>query len=483
MSREYLCAGKIIEAILQKKIPLKSYCNKNKVGKTDYALAVETLKYVSVIKQIFDKAEISAESLDVNYGVLFVMAYELLFGKKKIRGGGAVKRAATSVLPAMQDALSSILKDSNESNAANLIPTEVRQSCALPKYIRINLLKGTYTECVNEIMSQFPSCRPDDMIPNLLVLPADTRGLGEHKLVTESRIIIQDKASCMPSQILFDAWLEAGIGCDFIDACAAPGNKTSHLASLIHQARLDHKSNAVIKTSKVFAFDKSPTRCELLRSRIKAAGADTIVAVTNHDFLTTDFHSEAFANVKSILLDPSCSGSGVARALDRVIEEKFANNGKGDKGNEKEEERIESLARFQLSAVLHAMNNDSVQLITYSTCSVHVQENEGVVARALAGQQPNPKFSPWRVAEPTRFRDWKSRGVACNGLTADDQQKLIRCYPEEGLNGFFVTLFVRDSIGTPIPTELGKRSGDFIIDQCLTKKIWKPTHRVYQFGM
>jgi putative methyltransferase len=528
MSREYLCAAKVLDAILSKKLSLKSYCSSHKVGKTDYALTVETMKYLSVLRQVYSRASVTAKSLDVGgEGIMYVMGYELLFGKKKIRGGGAVKRIMMATLPALQAALSAILAENpGTGGVADLIPLEVKQSIALPKYIRMNLLKVPAAACWQEINEQFAPLHPvlDSIIPNLVVLPADTRGLGQHEMVASNKVIIQDKASCMPSQILFDAYIEFGYaGYDIIDACAAPGNKTSHVASLLHEyrqhqqqleqpsrkQRLNEEGAAEnVVSSRIFAFDKSPTRCALLERRIKAAGADEIVTVRNQDFLTVEFASPTvsnsasssssspsatYSNVRAILLDPSCSGSGVARALDRMIED--TDNRKDE---EDEQKRIQSLAAFQLSAVLHAMNNDNIQLITYSTCSIHKEENEQVVASALSQQQPNPLFGRWRLSEPTRMKSWTSRGIPCEELTMDEQQKLIRCYPGEGLNGFFVSLFVRDRIsnsdGTmgdlagkkrkspselPKTTELGveREQQNPGTGRARPMRIWKPLHR------
>jgi 16S rRNA C967 or C1407 C5-methylase (RsmB/RsmF family) len=47
---------------------------------------------------------------------------------------------------------------------------------------------------------------------------------------------------------------------DIIDACAAPGNKTSHIAALTNRHRKELKC-------KIFAFDKNPVRAELLQKR------------------------------------------------------------------------------------------------------------------------------------------------------------------------------------------------------------------------
>lgn len=50
---------------------------------------------------------------------------------------------------------------------------------------------------------------------------------------------------------------------------------------------------------------------------------------------------------------------------------------------EMSESRLESLAEFQITALLHAFRFPNVKKVVYSTCSKHQQENEGVVQKAL----------------------------------------------------------------------------------------------------
>ncbi len=72
-------------------------------------------------------------------------------------------------------------------------------------------------------------------------------------------------------------------------------------------------------------------------------------------------------------------------------------------------------------------------------CSVHARENESVVADVL-----EEAFAlGFRLADP--FPAWHRRGVA--GLV-EGAQHLVRVDPDEdGTDGFFVALFVRDGEG------------------------------------
>ena len=70
-----------------------------------------------------------------------------------------------------------------------------------------------------------------------------------------------------------------------VDCCAAPGNKTTHVA-----ARLKGKG-------KVIAFDKDPKRWKRLQATVKKAGAGEVVEARLGDFLSIDPLAEEFSQV------------------------------------------------------------------------------------------------------------------------------------------------------------------------------------------
>ena len=80
MSRTYLNAGHCIDAITTTPISLKSYISKKKIGKEEYALIINTIKYQHVIDTIIHRANVNAKELGISYGIMMVMIYEILFG-------------------------------------------------------------------------------------------------------------------------------------------------------------------------------------------------------------------------------------------------------------------------------------------------------------------------------------------------------------------------------------------------------------------
>jgi len=71
MSRQYLTAGKCVEAVLFGNQPFKRYCaNMKIVGKEEYLLAAETLKYADVLQQLCDRCGVALKKLEVIKGDL-----------------------------------------------------------------------------------------------------------------------------------------------------------------------------------------------------------------------------------------------------------------------------------------------------------------------------------------------------------------------------------------------------------------------------
>ena len=80
----------------------------------------------------------------------------------------------------------------------------------------------------------------DSLLPDLLVFPPGT-DLHDHPLVASSTLVLQSKASAMPAHAL-----RPRPGWAVVDACAAPGNKTTHLAALMGNRGAIHAFEASV---------------------------------------------------------------------------------------------------------------------------------------------------------------------------------------------------------------------------------------------
>jgi 25S rRNA (cytosine2278-C5)-methyltransferase len=135
--------------------------------------------------------------------------------------------------------------------------------------------------------------------------------------------------------------------------------------------------------------------------------------------------------VSHILLDPSCSGSGLNRIEDR-------------RSSTPDQSRLRKLSAFQRRLLLHAMSFPSVNKIVYSTCSHHPEENEQVV-KAILKEMTN-----WRVLtraqQPEGLRDWHRRGIREECDSDEISEGCIRCEKgTDGTIGFFAVGFVREN--------------------------------------
>lgn len=347
----------------------------------------------------------------------------------------------------------------------------------------------------------------DSHVRNLLRFPAG-KDLHNHPLVVDGSIILQDKSSCFSAQVLADSITSETrpehrnfSTMDMIDACAAPGNKTSHLASLISlmskENAADFDSSKEKSLPKIFAFDKSAPRLAVLQRRMIEAGADQIVHSTLQSFLDVDPADPKYSRVKAVLLDPSCSGSGMASRLDHFIDNALRRSASRDSKSgkrrsrdvvdEEKQQRLKFLSDFQKEALLHAFSFPNVRHVVYSTCSVFDEENEHVVAYALDHERSSPAstaLGPFSLAKA--LPNWPRRGkpgiymlsqrdessnvhrmpslvdaLPSNSsklseshlyeLSASEADCLVRVLPEEDeTNGFFVALFQRGVVTTDL---------------------------------
>lgn len=387
-----------------------------------------------------------------------------------------------------------------------------------PRWLRINTVVATLEEqlsttlahfsrvgSVGEVMSMGGGGADDDAggssnllyvdehVPDLVAISHGV-DLSKTEAYKTSAIILQDKASCFPAYLLDPP---PGGG-DVIDACAAPGNKTTHLAAILHskaqaQATTNHAANG--SGVRILAFERNAARAEILEQRSRDAGAGEMVHVrAGQDFLKTNPKDKAYENVTALLLDPSCSGSGMlnrdympelhlpslptksattAKAGSRSARKrKQKDDGGGPKPSQKKQQhehehgagsetaqsqtqpshdptRLEALAAFQLAIITHAFSFPAARRITYSTCSIHDEENEHVAAAALAsGVAKQRGWRPVRRDEQVDgMRRWDVRGrpEACAGHE-DLAEACIRSFPGDGrgVMGFFAVGFVRD---------------------------------------
>ncbi|KAJ5167546.1 uncharacterized protein N7482_006327 [Penicillium canariense] len=495
-----------------------------------YALITEASKWDIVLADVIEKADILSLERKLSPALALLLVYDHLLSKKGIAAPAAhplrqaverhkvrlkaeftkarVRRGCASV----EQLKAAVLREKREADGTNQF--------VYPRWVRVNNIRSTLEDQLRTTFAQYERVDTlaglapevddrtkqkllymDPNIPDLVAVPfgADFTSSPAYK---NGEIILQDKASCFPAYLLLgdrgpkDPWEG-----DLVDGCAAPGNKTTHMASLLAKQQKQKKPR-----KQIISMDASRVRSKTLQKMVSLAGADpTVTVLQGQDFLALDPMDSQFENVTGLLLDPSCSGSGIVGRDDvpqltlpqpkvpksSKPQGKKRKRGTDDRDHPEEpqskvtvgetsaapsdendipsgtvdHDRLTKLSNLQARIVEHALKFPSATHVTYSTCSIHLIENEAVVARLLASDVA--KERGWRLLrrdeQPEGLRRWKHRGVrrdrdietgvesdeseAVAALSEDDLEACLRCWSgdSEGLGGFFVVGFVRDS--------------------------------------
>ncbi|XP_064449210.1 28S rRNA (cytosine-C(5))-methyltransferase isoform X6 [Mirounga angustirostris] len=461
----YATAASVLAGVESRRGSIKGlvYASSFQNVKQLYALVCETQRYSAVLDAVIASAGLLRAEKKLRPHLAKVLVYELLLGKGFRGGGGRWKPLLDRHQARLKAELARLKVQRRVSRNEDLLQVGSRPGTAsqVPRFVRVNTLKTSLDDAVDYFKRQgfsyqgrasssarnvgpqvrgpawrsacgssqharcflFPGSLEDaralrgrcflldPLLPELLVFPAQT-DLHDHPLYRAGHLILQDKASCLPA-----ALLAPPPGAHVIDACAAPGNKTSHLAALLQNQ------------GKIFAFDLDAGRLASMATLLARAGV-SCCELAEEDFLAVSPSDQRFRRVQYILLDPSCSGSGMPA---RQLEEPGA--GTPSKA------RLQALAGFQQRALRHALTFPSLQRLVYSTCSLCQEENEDVVRDAL---QQNP--GTFRLAPV--LPSWPHRGLS----TFPGAEHCLRASPETTLTGgFFVAVLERAEVPSSVP--------------------------------
>ncbi|MGQ9610545.1 MAG: 16S rRNA (cytosine(967)-C(5))-methyltransferase RsmB [bacterium] len=239
-----------------------------------------------------------------------------------------------------------------------------------PIYARVNLLKTDRKKLLNYLNNEGIKARES---PNLsesieiidLVVPIYE--LSSYKL---GLFQIQDEGAMLISHIL-----DPKPGEIIIDACAAPGGKTTHIAELMQNK------------GKIFAFDIDIKRLNLLKENCTRLGI-TIVEAIESDSSNLSKYELA----DRIIVDVPCTGLGVLR---RRIESRWRRT----------IDNVNSLPEFQykiLEGSAKCLKPGGV--LVYCTCTIEPEENEQIIYRFIKAH-PNFKIQSVKPYLPKQLQD------------------------------------------------------------------------------
>lgn len=228
--------------------------------------------------------------------------------------------------------------------------------------LRVNPLHTTVEQVEQAMQAAGISVHRLPGLPQALRLQASVGSVKNLPGFTEGWWTVQDGSAQLVSHLL-----DPQPGEFVIDACAAPGGKTTHLAELMR----DHGT--------IWACDRTPSRLKKLQENMERLRLQSIQICTGDSRHLPQFYNQA----DRVLLDAPCSGLGT---LNRHADARWRQI----------PETVQQLAALQLELLQQAATwVKPGGILVYATCTLHPAENECVIQNFLT-QEPS-----WRIEPPS----------------------------------------------------------------------------------
>ena len=211
-------------------------------------------------------------------------------------------------------------------------------------WLRVNTLKISVEKAIRKLEKENIIVEEDKDFPEVLKIIKAEKPVVTSSLHKRKEVFIQDKGSVAVVHALTPE-----PGDIILDACAAPGMKTTLMAQ--------HMENK----GKIIAVDISPRRIQLLKKMVKSASIKIVYPILG------DSAKLKIKNISKILIDAPCSSSGVLQSNPDI---KVTLTPK----------RVKRLSLFQkiiLQNMLEVLEENGI--LIYATCSVLPEEGEGQI--------------------------------------------------------------------------------------------------------
>jgi 16S rRNA (cytosine967-C5)-methyltransferase len=254
-------------------------------------------------------------------------------------------------------------------------------SVAPPMTLRVNRLVTT-REALLEIFAQAGIAAKPTSVSLSGILLDEGGPVSSLPGFQEGAFYVEDEAAQ-----LIPLLLDPQPGDIVLDACAAPGGKSTHVAALMQNKGI------------IYAVDRKETRLDLVRSNCRRLGVQIVVPIVSDirqplewlPMIETAGSSSmkkarvGESSIDRILVDAPCSGLGVLR---RHPEAKW-------RKDEQALPRHQALQCQILEAVAPCLRPGGV--LVYSTCSTEPEENEDVIERFSRAHREFQRESvvPW----------------------------------------------------------------------------------------
>lgn len=267
-----------------------------------------------------------------------------------------------------------------------------------PVTLRTNTLKISREELMERLKGAGVAVLPTSFSKDGVLIP-DPPPLSDLPFLNEGFFIIQDEASQLVAGVL-----DPKPGETILDACAAPGGKTTHIAQ-----RMENRGE-------VYALDLSREKLIFVEKLCERLGVTSVIRMKAD--AARPLPVPEGMTFDRILADVPCSGFGTLRKNPDLKWRK----GEGD---------VKRLSKLQ-SAILDNLSGYLKQggVLVYSTCTVFREENEEVVEDFL---ETHPEFQLDPIGNILPGT-WQS-------LIHDGYLKTFP--PVDGMDGFFIARMTR----------------------------------------
>ncbi|MFD1411966.1 16S rRNA (cytosine(967)-C(5))-methyltransferase RsmB [Lapidilactobacillus gannanensis] len=264
--------------------------------------------------------------------------------------------------------------------------------------IRVNTVKTDRATLLAELLPDHPTLTESPL--SQAGLRAEGGNFAQDPAFAAGEFTVQDESS-----MLVAPSLQVKSNQVVLDACAAPGGKTTHIAEYLDPHSGGH----------VVALDIHQHKLDLIRRNAERLGVSNRIQTKLLDARQVDT-AYPDASFDRILVDAPCSGLGLLRRKPEIRYAKTA-------------EQIAGLPKVQaaiLAAVAPKLKVGG--LLVYSTCTIIAAENQDVVAQFLENQ-PNFEAVPVAAAQALNW--------------TGDQKNFQLLMDDENSDGFFIACLKR----------------------------------------
>ncbi len=223
-----------------------------------------------------------------------------------------------------------------------------------PRALRANTLKIDRDALLEELLKEGIEAEKSRFSPDgLELLPSSEAARRAMLSSRDKRFYVQDEASQLIAHLVAPKPGEV-----ILDACAAPGGKTTHMAAMMRNQGV------------IWALDKSASRLKSVEETAKRLGAEIIKTKQADAEKGLTFEVDSF---DAVLCDAPCSGLGVVR---RTPDIKWRIKEEDLKGlSERQKRLLNNLAKYLKKG----------GRLVYSVCSLEPEETEEVIRDFLTG--------------------------------------------------------------------------------------------------